>query len=308
MRPVFDKQKFEFNKIRQSCHLGFYNVSRSSSVATVTYAIRVSSQKVQEKVETPEAVEVQVGSKEALKIFIVDRSLLLKHSKYFWRKCQHRSGYEDETVFFKSFEPLNFEMFLQWTVHPAPSISYDPDMDQPQEPWLSNAATTWLLGKMLECSDDFDRYALSQFIQNCAFMAFGPWELIEKEVPKGSLRLFSNHWVAWNYRLAGPDPNEYSGLRAAIRSNTPVRDPRIFDIEHWYSECGRYRQPRCLHDPIARQEKIREASQPKPFPPAKWGRSGELQREVCSIADTSNIWKLANFNNRANDSVVVARI
>ncbi|KAH7333254.1 hypothetical protein BKA65DRAFT_564395 [Rhexocercosporidium sp. MPI-PUGE-AT-0058] len=171
---------------------------------------------------------------------------------------------------------------VQWISNPLPPIVYDPDL-LPQEPWLSNAATTWLLGKKLRCSEDFDRYALSQFIQSCAFMLFGPWNTIELEASRGSLRQFSDHWVAWNFWLAGPEPNEYSGLRAAGKTSAPpVRDPRVYDIEHWYSECGKYMRPRCLHDPVLRLEKNEEAKKPKPLPPAAWGRSRELRREeVC---------------------------
>ena len=239
----------------------------------------------QETVEIEESVKVQVGLEESMKIFLINKSLLCEASEYCRRRFAPESKYKEEAIILNGFKPLIFEIFLQWISNPAPIIPYDPD-GLPQEPWLSNAATTWFLGKKLQCSDDFDRYALSQFIQNCAFMAFGPWELIEKEVAKGSLSRFSDHWVAWNHRLAGPDPNEYSGLRAVRTALTaPVRDPRTFDIEHWYSECGKYMRPGCLHDPITRLEKIEEAKRPKSIPPAEWGRHAELRCEVCLTAD-----------------------
>ena len=243
---------------------------------------------MQENFEDQESVEIQVGSEENLKIFIVNKTLLREASNYFRRRFALESKYEEEPIILNGFEPLIFEIFLQWISNPAPRITYDPDR-LPQEPWLSNAATAWLLGKKLQCSDEFDKYALSQFIQNCAFMTFGPWELIEKEATTGSLSRFSDHWVAWNYRLAGPGRNEYSGLRAARATLTaPVRDPRTFDIEHWYSDCGKYMRPRCLHDPITRLEKLEEAKRPKPIPPAEWGRSTELRREVCLTFDSRN--------------------
>jgi hypothetical protein len=240
---------------------------------------------MQEKVETQECVEVQVGSEQSLKIFMVNKTLLCGASDYCRRRFAPESRYKYEPIILNDFEPLIFELFLQWISNPAPGIIYDPD-GLPQEPWLSNAATTWFLGKRLQCSDDFDRYALSQFIQNCAFMAFGPWEMIEKETTKGSLSRFSDHWVAWNYRLAGPGLNEYSGLRATrILPTVPLRDPRTFDIEHWYSDCWSYMRPGCLHDPITRLEKSEEAKRPKPFPPAHWGSFAELQSEVRLTAD-----------------------
>jgi len=101
-------------------------------------------------------------------------------------------------------------------------------------------------------------------------MALGLWELIEKEATKCSLCRFSDHWVTWNHQLAGPEPSGYSGLRAARTALTsPVRDPITFDIGHWYSECGKYMRPRCLHDPITRLEKSNEAKRPEPRPPAE---------------------------------------
>lgn len=233
-----------------------------------------------ENVGTHESVEVQVGSEECLKIFIISKTLLCEASEYCRLRFTPESKCKEKAVILNDFEPLIFEIFLQWISNPAPRVAYDPD-GLPQEPWLSHAATAWLLGKKLQCSDAFDRYTLSQFIQNCAFMAFGPWKLIEKEATKGSLCRFSDHWVAWNYRLAGPEPNEYSGLRATKIPISPVSDPRIYDIEHWYSECGKYMRPKCLHDPITRLEKSEEAKRPKPIPPAEWGRSIELEREVC---------------------------
>lgn len=245
----------------------------------------------EEKIETQESVEVQVGSGKGLKIFIVNKSLLCSASAYCRIRLAPELKIKEQAIILNGFgfeplifEPLIFEIFLQWISNPAPRIAYDPD-GLPQEPWLSNAATAWLLGRKLECSDDFDKYALSQFIQNCAFMLFGPWELIEKQATKGSLCRFSDHWVAWNYQFAGPEPNEYSGLRATRVPTKPISDPRIYDIEHWYSECGKYMRPKCLHDPITRMEKSEEANRPKPFPPAHWGHYTEFKREVCLAAD-----------------------
>lgn len=221
-----------------------------------------------------------MGSGSDFEIFVVDKFILCGASEY----CQHRfapgSRHKNEALVLDDFQPLNFEMFWQWINCPASSLAYDPGVFS-QEPWLSNAASTWLLGKKLQCSDAFDKYALSQFVQNCAFMLFGPWALIEKETTNDSLRLFSDHWVAWNSRFAGPEPNEYSGLGATKLDFLPVTDPRTFDIEHWFSECGKHMRPKCLHDPINRLEKSEQAKQPKPELPAQWEMVVEWRREVC---------------------------
>lgn len=243
------------------------NLAVSKLIARFGSRISIPKE-MQENFNTQESVEVQVGS-EYFEYLHHQQDSVYKASEYCRRIFAPESKYEEEAMIPNGFKPLIFEIFLQWIRNPARIIAYDPD-GLPQEPWLSNAATIWLLGKTLQCSNDFDRYTLSQFIQTCAFMAFGPWELIEKGATKGSLCRFSDHWITWNHQLVGPEPNEYSGLRAARTALTaPVRDPRTFDIENWYSECGKYMRPRCLHDPIARLEKSNEAKRPKPRPPAE---------------------------------------
>jgi len=114
--------------------------------------------------------------------------------------------------------------------------------------------------------------------------------MIEREAPpKSPLRRFSDHWVAWNCRLAGPGVNEFTGLLAARRAPfvpEKARDPRIYDIEHWYSSCGDDMHPGCTHDPITRQEKIDEANRPPPAVPVEWGCSFEAQRTGFPLRDS----------------------
>ncbi|KAG0646120.1 hypothetical protein D0Z07_8080 [Hyphodiscus hymeniophilus] len=226
--------------------------------------------KAPEKKEPDQTIEVRVGSGTTLRIFKVDKGILCRDSGYCRRILAADSKHKQEAIALLEFMPINFELYLQWIINPSQPTVYDPDY-LPQEPWLSNAATTWLLGRKLQCSDEFDKFALSQFVQSCAFMLYGPWEMIERQASIGSLRRFSDHWTAWNSSFAGPEPNEYSGLLAARDIFAPpIRDPRLYDIEHWYSECGKYMRPRCLHDPILRLERLEEAKKPKPEPPAEW--------------------------------------
>jgi hypothetical protein len=171
-------------------------------------------------------------------------------------------------------------MFLEWIKNPESPISYSPD-GYSEEPWLSNAAAAWVLAKKLHAVE-FEEYALSQFIQNCALPAFGPWKYIETMAPPGSsICRFSDHWVAWNYHLAGSGRNEFSDLKGksrAVQVTEKTRDPRIYDIDHWYLTCGNDINPSCSHDPIARQEKLQQDNH-RPDPPPEWGSSFELQRE-----------------------------
>jgi hypothetical protein len=45
---------------------------------------------------------------------------------------------------------------------------------------------------------------------------------------------------AWNPWLSNLCTHEFAGLEAAEPTNTILEtvDPRIFDVEHWYTECG----------------------------------------------------------------------
>jgi len=81
------------------------------------------------------------------------------------------------------------------------------------------------------------------------------------------LRNFSNHWIAWNFSLAGSDSNEYAGLKATslIRLVTnQTQDPRTYDIDHWFSHCGKHINPNCEHDPAYRRQMEFEAQNMKP--------------------------------------------
>ncbi|KAI3329779.1 hypothetical protein F4824DRAFT_377802 [Ustulina deusta] len=110
-----------------------------------------------------------------------------------------------------------------------------------QEPWLSKSLEAWVLARKLHVSD-FEKYALSEFIQNCSLAALGPWDYIERTIPQGSqLRRFSDYWVAWNYFLLRGCASEFSGpnaIRLVTRLKNSTADPRIYDIIHWYESCG----------------------------------------------------------------------
>jgi hypothetical protein len=165
------------------------------------------------------------------------------------------------------WEPLEFDAFLEW-VNESKSTSilkacgraraYSPNKP-PGEPWISNGADICLLAIRLKAGD-FEKYALSLFISSCALAPFGPWHKIEKRTSGSSpLRRFSNHWVAWNFYLTGCRRNEYTHLQAtslASQVTGRTRDPRSYDIVHWYSDCGDDLQPGCPHDALSRQENL----------------------------------------------------
>ena len=175
-------------------------------------------------------------------------------------------------------KPAIFRLFLKWVRSRPKPIVYLPGRYS-EEPWASNALAAWFLAWQLDAIE-FEKYCLSQFIQNCAVLIFGPWKEIEANAPPGSsLRQFSDHWVAWNSYLAGDGRNEYSGLSAAKNAVNRVashsRDPRLFDQDHWFLKCGSNINPTCLHDPIVRircREFMELDNKP---PPAEWGAADE---------------------------------
>lgn len=171
-------------------------------------------------------------------------------------------------------------MFVEWAKRPKPPVIYAPG-HYSDEPWISNAAAAWFLGHRLDAAM-FQKYALSQFVQNCALAVRGPWRLIEEKAPAQSpLLRFSDHWVAWNSSLSGPGLNEYTGMNAAKHADQvkpSTRDPRILDLNHWYLDCGNDINAKCAHDPIFRANQQEKERLRKRTPPPDWGAEYELAK------------------------------
>lgn len=176
-------------------------------------------------------------------------------------------------------EQLVIELFFAWDTQRDSPIPFTP-LQYSDEPWRSHAAQAWIMGNKIE-TEDFEKYALSQFILNCGLADMDIFERIERSVPEtASLRRFSNHWVAWNHSLAAGE-SEFGHLEAAKLSNvaTPnTRDPRIYDLDHWYLSCGDDINAKCDHDPAVKQAAL-DASKQKDTPkPQEWGREWELKQ------------------------------
>ena len=176
---------------------------------------------------------------------------------------------------------MTFQLFLDFCQQPKEPVKYRPGQYS-TGPWASDSAAAWILAVEVRARR-FEKYALSQFVQNCAVMAKGPWEYIEECAASGSsLRRFSRHWIAWNTSFANWWTHEYVGLEGAdlARAVTPeTRDPRIFDIDHWDKDCGDDLNALCEHDPIRRQQKEeRDARKLRP-PPAEWGAEQERRAQ-----------------------------
>lgn len=202
-------------------------------------------------------LSVKVGSAGKVKAFQIERDLICHLSPFIRDKLWN--PWENQ-ISLDKYEPVAFDLFSKWIHgHETPEVYISIQLSE--EPWLSYGADICLLAMKLQCPN-FEKEALSHFIRCCALAPFGPWAQIEREAPQQTpLRRFSNHWVAWNFYLSGCGKNEYTSLEAASFASLvtgQTRDPRIFDIEHWFSRCGDSLAPGCSHDPVFRQEKLQQ--------------------------------------------------
>jgi hypothetical protein len=195
-----------------------------------------------------------VGSNHTRKDFLIAKDVLCGVSGFFAGLSAIESN-----VYFPDEDPILFSLFVEWIIDRDTTTLYDSTQNRPSEPWKSYAASAWVLGMKLQTSE-FQKFALEKFVETCALAPYGPWAYVESHAPsKSPLRRFADHWVAWNYSLAGNKINEFSGLKAAKKAHlvtNETRDPRTFDIDHWYMSCSTLLDPNCEHDPIARLRKI----------------------------------------------------
>jgi hypothetical protein len=226
----------------------------------------------------PTTAEVRVYYEKEEKVFTVDVKTL-RSSPWFRDKLRQTS--EPEELRLDGHSPLTFQLFLDFCQQPKEPIKYQPGQYS-TDPWASNSAAAWVLAVELKARR-FEKYALSQFVQNCAIMIKAPWEYIEERAASGSsLSRFSRYWVAWNTSLANPWTHEYVGLEAADLAKyvTPeTRDPRIFDIDHWDNDCGNDLNAVCEHDPISRIQKREQDARTLRPPPAEWGAEQERRAQ-----------------------------
>ncbi|KAF2973065.1 hypothetical protein GQX73_g611 [Xylaria multiplex] len=174
----------------------------------------------------------------------------------------------------------NFTLYEEWIKKKPSPIRFEAGRYS-QEPWLSESLEAWVLARKLQVPD-FEKYALSEFIQNCSLASFGPWDYIERAIPQGSpLRRFSDYWVAWNYFWVRGSASEFSGLDASRlvgRARDSTVDPRTYDIIHWYERCGDTIGSCCSHNPMTRREEEFERQRPVREEEPEWGQSWEINR------------------------------
>ncbi|KEF63730.1 uncharacterized protein A1O9_01708 [Exophiala aquamarina CBS 119918] len=176
---------------------------------------------------------------------------------------------------------VGFDMFTHWLKHREDPRPYIP-LQYSKEPWRSHSAAAWVFARRIH-SLEFERYALSHFITNCITCHLSTWKTIEMKIKeKTSLRRFSDHWIAWRCHLAEAGQSEFKDLSAAklasaVNDDTP--DPRILDLDHWYSSCGDDINSTCIHDPVVRENEVNalfSSREPRP----EWGYELEMKNQA----------------------------
>jgi len=268
---------------------------------TPPHQIRSSSPHASSQEMKAKAI-IRVGIGSSQKVFHVESAVLCESSAFL--RANFRVSSQVKDVELPDEDPTVVEMFIEWAKRPKQPIIYAPGQYS-EEPWISNAAAAWVLGHHLDATR-FKEYALSQFVQNCALAARGPWRFIEEKAPAQSpLLQFSNHWVAWNSSLSGLGVNEYTGLNAAKLADQvkiSTRDPRTFDLSHWYLDCGNNINSKCIHDPINREnEQEKQRLRRKP-PPAEWGAEFEGAEPTTVKSPTRGKYETRNSPSPSRNS------
>jgi len=224
---------------------------------------------------------LQDGPEPDARSFCIRKELLDNATTLFRGTTEPRIIFRTKVV---KTDPVVFDMFINWLNHSEDPVPYLP-CHYSQEPWRSRAVDVWLFAKRI-CAPSLERYALSQVVRNCAMQDSSAFACIEREAKaKSALRRFSNHWVAWNCYLAPEGQSEYVDLAAAKLAsvvNSETNDPRIFEIEHWYSPCGDDINSSCIHDPVVRENAVNElfaSRRPRPEWGLKWEAENKASRE-----------------------------
>jgi hypothetical protein len=85
--------------------------------------------------------------------------------------------------------------------------------------------------------------------------------------------------------FSGTGLNKYSSLIATkyvpqVRPST--QDPRIFDLDYWYSDCGDDLNAQCKHNPILKEQEKRRKARKKKDHAAEWGAYKEGATQFLS--------------------------
>jgi hypothetical protein len=242
-----------------------------------------------------ELIEIQIGDGFQSKTFHSVVDVLSSHSARmndFFNNCPTFN-----VLIFPKWEPSIFELFEQFTLSSQQPVLYQPCQYYTEEQWDERALHACFLAIDLD-AQHFLRYALSIFIQNCALESYETWEGIEEKLGKGNpLRRFSDHWIAWNSYLAGDITHEYTGLAAeplVTLVTDETNDPRIMELEHWFSECGDSFNSKCDHDPVE-QERRYQAEQKEEL------RRLKEEKEISEEDEEAIIYEV-QANSRLADS------
>ena len=203
-----------------------------------------------------------MGRRRRARRWKIHKALICEYSEYFSRACNTYAGVsfrEGSTNVFdlEQDDSFAFQLFVDWlylhTRRKAPTnfdLYHKPNSNSTG--WVTAAERAWILGDKLQAVE-FTQYALGKVIQYAELLDIHCMERIyETALPDSALRLFCSEWVSW-----WVDRNRSRHLWESTRNRElqrdrrrglreRPRDPRRFEVLHWYSPCGKLGTP-CQH-------------------------------------------------------------
>lgn len=202
--------------------------------------------------ESPSRLDIKIGTGPSTKRYMIHAPLICHYSSYFSGACS--SGFAESIS--KKFDltlddPIAFRHFVHWmyawdktipVYSPASSVSG----------WsLESAESAWMLADKL-LAPEFGKFALAQFVRFVHLMSAKRLAVVYTQTSRDSaLRLFCSRWIAFCRQGKGNDVSkvlqreEYEEMNISIQGSSD--DPRRYQVEHWYSACGKEMDPSCVH-------------------------------------------------------------
>ncbi|OCL07429.1 hypothetical protein AOQ84DRAFT_377688 [Glonium stellatum] len=203
-----------------------------------------------------EHLDIKVGRGKKTQRWKAHKALICHYSEFFERACRKYSGagFQESLsgVFDLSHDnPIAFGLFIDWLYDSNKSPqNFKIDKKVDSEVWKYYAEDACILANKLFATD-FSKFSLSKLIQNAHTLDIHSMEYIyEETLPTTPVRLFCAQWACWrcSSRPTLWESTRNLELRKDRRylHNRIAEDPRRYEIEHWYSDCGRTGSP-CSH-------------------------------------------------------------
>ena len=251
--------------------------------------------------ESSEFLDIKVDRGRRARRWKIHKALICKYSEYFSRACRTYPGLsfrEGSTNVFdlEHDDSFAFQLFVDW-LYLDTSRKSPTDFDIDHTPngeamgWKTAAERAWIIGDKLQAVE-FTQYALGKVIQYAELLDIHCMEYIyESALPNSALRLFCSEWVSW-WVLQNRSRHLWESTRNREFQRDRQRglysgaqDPRRFEVQHWYSQCGKLKTP-CQHAtrPTQKPTTSRPAEQQSAPAPSTRDRLRTIMGQICVVA------------------------